>query len=413
MVKKLFKILRKFKSSNLFFVLPKKVDLIIFDKSSIADFKKYLLKDEDCFILKTRYEDIDEIFLSPKIILKFIINFYKIYKEDFLIQDLYFFSLIQVINPKIVLTFTDNSFQFSKICRANENKKIKFIALQNGNRLQWHEQSFIFENKLISQNLNEVFFIPHLLCFGEHEKNDAIKFNLNIKKFSFVGSLRLANFLNDVKLNKTKINYNKYDICLISDFGTFLNKYQNIEMDKITNAGQGIIKLFKYTINFARENDLKLVIAFKGNPRKKESQKEQNWYKENLTKEEYYYVSNHVEPHEEYSSYKNSFESKIVVAITSTLLRENIACENKILSCNLTKNNLYDFPIKGICSISNCDYNQFSDRITSILRMEKNDYFSKIDKDKNYLCHYDNPEKCFKEIKVNILENLKTNIKNC
>ncbi len=90
----------------------------------------------------------------------------------------------------------------------------------------------------------------------------------------------------------------------------------------------------------------------------------------------------------------------------STLLRENLACGNKILSCNLTKSDLYDFPLKGICSINNCDYEQFENRLLTILEISKSDYFSKIEKNKNYLIHTDNPETCFRIIRNSINEYL-------
>ena len=75
------------------------------------------------------------------------------------------------------------------------------------------------------------------------------------------------------------------------------------------------------------------------------------------------------------SGYKCSFESKISVGTMSTLLRENIACGNKILACNLTKEKIYNFPIKGICSINNCNYLSFEKRLINILKIKKYSVF--------------------------------------
>ena len=86
----------------------------------------------------------------------------------------------------------------------------------------------------------------------------------------------------------------------------------------------------------------------------------------------------------------------------STLLRENISSGNKILSCNLTNNYLYDFPIKGICSINNCDFNEFNQRLMDIIKIDKIDYFKKLEMKKNYLIHYDKPDECFSAIRKNI-----------
>ena len=54
--------------------------------------------------------------------------------------------------------------------------------------------------------------------------------------------------------------------------------------------------------------------------------------------------------------------SKIAVGTASTLLRDKLGFGGKILSCNLTKIDMWDFPINGICSINNC-FNNLSIRI--------------------------------------------------
>ena len=139
MVKKLFKIFKKIFNSKLIFGSPKKYDLVIFDCTSLVDLQKYLLKDENYFVLKNRYKDINEVYLSAKIIFHFITNLRLILKKNVFIQDIYFLSIIQFLQPKVVFTFIDNSFQFSKLCKINTNKNIKFVALQNGARYQRHE----------------------------------------------------------------------------------------------------------------------------------------------------------------------------------------------------------------------------------------------------------------------------------
>ena len=141
---------------------------MIFDGTRFKELKKYLFENEKCFILENRYENIREIYLSPKIIWKFIQNLFSKY-NFLLLQDIYLISIIQVIKPKVVLTFVDNSIQFSKLSKANEDKEIKFIALQNGARLQWQEQ-FFYSKNLISRNINLDYFIPFFFCSASLKK---------------------------------------------------------------------------------------------------------------------------------------------------------------------------------------------------------------------------------------------------
>ena len=81
-------------------------------------------------------------------------------------------------------------------------------------------------------------------------------------------------------------------------------------------------------------------------------------------------------------------KSKIIVATTSTLLRENLAIGGKILACNLTPGNLYNFPFDGICSIKNCTYEDFEKRLLYIFSISKKNYFSQLGKNRNYTVYY-------------------------
>ena len=55
----------------------------------------------------------------------------------------------------------------------------------------------------------------------------------------------------------------------------------------------------------------------------------------------------------------------------------------------LNPTNVWDFPIEGICSIRNCTYQEFEERLLQIYSMPEKDYFSKLSKDKCYLLEYD------------------------
>ena len=61
-----------------------------------------------------------------------------------------------------------------------------------------------------------------------------------------------------------------------------------------------------------------------------------------------------------------------------------------------------DFPIEGICSIRNCNYQGFEERLLQIYSMSEKDYFSKLSKDKCYSSEYDE--------KVSTIEILKRKI---
>ena len=62
---KLIKLLNLIKKAKFFFSNPKKNNLLIFDDTSIQDFEN-VLKDRKYFVLKTRHEQMTEIFYFIK-----------------------------------------------------------------------------------------------------------------------------------------------------------------------------------------------------------------------------------------------------------------------------------------------------------------------------------------------------------
>ena len=112
--------------------------------------------------------------------------------------------------------------------------------------------------------------------------------------------------------------------------------------------------------------------------------------KKYLTKNEYdYLLKNAVKRDDDkYSSYKAMMQSEVVVSKFTTMLREKLAIGGKILSCNMTPTNIYDFPIKGICFIKNCNYLKFKNKLNKILNMRTPAYFSLLKNKRNYLMNY-------------------------
>ena len=96
------------------------------------------------------------------------------------------------------------------------------------------------------------------------------------------------------------------------------------------------------------------------------------------------------------------FMSKVVVANCSTMLRENLAAGGKVLSCNLAPVNIWNFPIEGICSIKNCNFEQFEKRLLQIYSIPKKKYFSKLNKKKSYIAEFDSKISTIKVVKNKI-----------
>ena len=101
-------------------------------------------------------------------------------------------SIINLVNPKVVLTFHDNSPKFHDLAKIF-HKKISFIAIQQAARYDVIWKNYDYK-KGLTKNLNKNFFLPIFLTFGLYEKKLYKNFNIDVKKYYTVGSLKLANY---------------------------------------------------------------------------------------------------------------------------------------------------------------------------------------------------------------------------
>ena len=251
------------------------------------------------------------------------------------------------------------------------------------------------------------------MCFGQFEIDLYQREGIKVKNFFRVGSLRLANALNYIKKEKINIEEIDYDVCLLSEPS---RNYDNYYGEK--NIEKGAADIAKYTIKFCMKHKKKLIFPLRRDKVLAPAayKKELNFYKKKLTDEEYnYLIKNSFEKkNNTNSSYIAMLRSKVTVGYVSTMLRENLGLGGKILWCNLIKTDLFEFPIKGICSIENCSFEEFEERMLQIYSMSNDEYFSKLKKDKCYTMEYDGKNSTIDIIKEKIdyflnKKNLQTN----
>ena len=397
-MKKIILVLRLILKSKFIFRTPKKNDLIIFDKTSVFDLNHCVSKFNP-FVLQCRMETVDEIFFSYKILKKILKNYFK--GNLFTV---YLVSLVELIKPKAVITNIDNSLKFSDVAKILE-KKTNFIAIQGAARYDLLEFNYLYNTKKIKHNFLKKFYIPNLLCFGDYEKELYNKLNIIVKNIYPVGNLRWANFLDYIKSQSNSHERYNSDICLISDYivDSYLHatdafdestkkKINDPKLSENINIARGYIEIIKYTIKFCNKNNMKLIIPLKRDKRYafKTSKLELEFFKKHLTREEFVYFEKNLleKERDDFSSYRAVLNSKVTVGIGSTLLRDKLGIGGKILSCNLTKADIYNFPINGICSLNNCSYEEFEKRLLEIHSISKENFFSKIDKKPDYLMKF-------------------------
>ena len=372
---KIFKVLNFLKilfSAKYKFIVPKGKEILIFDGTS-SDQLRHIVKDYDHFILETRLEKLKEFYITKKI----IISIFKNIKIGFF--NSYLISLIDQIDPKLILSFIDNSYKFSFFSRIRK-KKYKFLAIQNGARYEHKILNLLRKKKIDIEFKN--FFIPYFCCFGEYEIYDYKKTKQDIGEFNIVGSLRLSNFLfNKKNLEKISVK-KKNDILLISDVYCWDKILEKLNFP----IEEGLINLIKFTIKFSRKNKFKIKIAARS--KSNDFKREKEFYRENLDKNDYkYLLKNIFFRSNNFKTYKIMQNSKIVIGTMSTMLRENLSLNGKTFACNFTKTDIFDFPIKGLCFSKSSNYSDFEKQLFEIYKMPIKKYHQQLDKKIDYVCN--------------------------
>ena len=386
----IFKILKK--ELKITFKKPNNKNLVVFDGMSNEDLA-FVLNDFEYSVIENRKDRIKEINLSIHLLAYSILYFYKIIiKNKLNLNILYCYALIRTINPKVIITSIDNSVQFFKISKLLE-RNCFIMSIQKHNALDFPKFDYRFKKKLTNLDFNSEVYIPNYFCFGEEEIKLSKEWNLDIKNFYKCGSIRSSNYFHHLKENNIKIQKDKFDICLISEVAPGENAYMGRE-----NLEEGFGKLAKFTIKFAIENNLKFIFASKRREGSIRSEIELDFYKKYLDKNEYKYLLDNLNKKKDnYGSFNVLFQSSIAVGCQSTLLKDKISRKEKILSCNLTNFDMYNFPIKGFCSVNNCDYKMFSTRLKRIKEMSLAEYFQDINPEQ--IMVYDPKESTIQKIK--------------
>ena len=335
---------------------PPKSEIVVYDDENFNELKNIFPK-QNYFILTTRISHIKKIYISKNIILKMLKNIFKMsLKQNYLC------SLIELICPRKVVTFIDNSTDFFLTSKFLQEKKIEFIAIQNAHRYNFH-------------SLDRNIFIPNYYVFGDYEV-ETFKKCKNVSRIKTIGNLRAAVAKNYFKTHNINLSENFYDICLISEPRLKVNfDYKEIHKDYDVKECMGLIA--DHTMRFCDVHKKKLIFSGKGDVKNKEFQQlEKAFYQNELNK---YNHSIEFNDKSEFGQFKTILNSKLVIGMGSTLLRDSFLFKTKALVCSFIDHVDARAPSEGICTLKSKKYVDFEDRVLEILKLDYNNYLLKIE----------------------------------
>lgn len=269
---------------------PLKVEILIYDYSGFSLIKDYI-KSFNYDYIYTRSEQIN--------IPIFLISLLNSFFSGINLKQIYLDSLIEIIQPKIIITCVDNNINFYSI--SHRFPHIKFIFIQNGTR---NAKGDIFEILKKNKQFKVDYMFVHGKAIGEY-------YSRFIKgKYIPVGSFLSNKF--PKQYNKTR----KKNIL-------FISQYINDEISKkceITYINE--TRLLSFLMEWCTENNEYLYVLGRTG-----SNEEEKYFRAHLgdCKWKFLYSKN------KNLSYKAIDNSKVVVCVDSTLGFESLSRGNKTL----------------------------------------------------------------------------------
>lgn len=361
---------------------PEKGNIVVFDYEGSDIIKKFILYNIKFTILPVRGEI---FYISARIIALFTKNllwvylFYKKYKGLYLV---YLLSCIQYIKPKIAITFIDNNSLFHALSEIYN--EATFYAIQNGIRNQYAIAKPICNKAYGDVDSNVNFF-----CFGQHEIDLYKKNTFMIAKFHPVGSL-IGGYYRDQQ--KKPVDY-KFDLCLVSQWRsqTMLDKTSH-------NKKKPFVTLDAYLQKFINERRLSLCIA-----RATQEPEEIHYFKKTYGNLAHIVDFNRFN----FSTYIAMDSSKVILTFCSTAGYEVFGWGKKVLFCNFSGDKNYNFPMNGICSVNDDDYEKFKNKLNWLIDIEDEEYLRSTRDASRYLMRYDFVMPAHKYIRKIVMEHLK------
>ena len=182
----MYKIFKLINNCKFIYKNPKINDLVVLDIEGI-EYLDNVLKNRNYFKLITRFKNLKTIYLTPKVIFFSFIFF----RGNIFLA--YLSALINIINPRVVITYVDHSEKFHKLALLFKHR-VKFLAIQNANKDYEINLSEHLKNKKTSfYKYKKNYFVPYLFTYGQFEINFLRK-KKKIINFKKIGSLKVSNF---------------------------------------------------------------------------------------------------------------------------------------------------------------------------------------------------------------------------
>ena len=312
----------------------------------------------------------------------FVKNFYKINRnipfKRFLFL-VYQYSTIELVKPKVVLTYIDNSIIFQWL--AANYHEAEFYAIQNGSRSRYelyYQHYYNYKNNLTN------FF-----CFGDYERIKYNEYGHSVENFIPAGSFAGSIFEVNHKDAKSVV----YDFALISQ-----HKINTFEGSGV-KLKETLERIDDYLSNYLRKNNkLTCIVLCRSKKSSIQGKMERRYFKSVYGNR----VDLRFQDDMDSSTYCGIKQSSIIIGCNSTVMIVAAGLKKKVLFCDYSNDNIWaDYP-DGLWLHTENNYTSFKDRVDNIRLSNLSDYSEFY----NYIISYNNNTSAIDIIKREIYSKL-------
>lgn len=327
---------------------PRSTDVVIYDRVG-AEFVRRCLDGIDSWqIMDVRHT----LYVHPSVLVFSIYEYLKRWRSDCQYlkiarpKSLIEKSVIHLIQPKVVITFGENSERFGILSRLCSSAV--FLGIQNGLR-----------GPRVS-DIQFRLYLTNCLCFGQDTVDKYEKSGQLIGKFHIIGSLKSGLF----DIEESSVRSSNFDIC-------FISQYRPARFDRSLPLLKTITEItLNYIIRYSRERDKNYCIA--GSCKENNFVAEYKLYKKMAGIDKISFFPN---DDNSLSSYKLIEQSQISITNHSTVGFEALSRGKKVLFFNPTDDEYFDVPHRGSDEIwrlsgAGISYVEFAKRLDKISRIE-------------------------------------------
>jgi hypothetical protein len=359
---------------RLSFSAPVKSRILVFDANGDAILSRTALQGLEHGVLPSRGE---VFYLAPSVLarmLKYIGEiewgliarrggrglFGQLYKVHLL-------ACVDAVAPEVVVTWIDNSWLFHRISRAYP--AARFYAVQNGSR----SLGCVTTNPPLKVPGGYVISMPHLLCFGDYERDLYARHHHQVDEFHAVGPL-IAGYYRS--LHPLPAGPARYDLCLVSQWRAEL-------MSPVDNplVSRTIETLSRHLARYARERGASVCVAARS------SDPAETEFHRSMLGPDAAIISS-PDGALPLSSYEAIDASAVAVAFCSTTLLEAFGWGKKVLFCNLFRDAESYSPRPGPWSVEEPGYEAFRDKLDALRAMSDEAYRAASAEFSRYAVHY-------------------------